>query len=146
VIRAVLDTNVLVSGLAGLDTWTSTPGIILSRWLDGAFELLISPVILAELDRTLDKPYYRSQRSLPHIVRAERAVRALSTGVVPTVVVSGIAPHPADDLVLAAAVSAQADYLVTGDRRFQAVGTYEGVTILSPRAFLDLLEMGVDEP
>jgi predicted nucleic acid-binding protein len=42
--------------------------------------------------------------------------------------------------VLAAAVSADADDLVTGDKRFLAVGSYAGVTILSPRAFLDLLE------
>ena len=42
--------------------------------------------------------------------------------------------------MLATAVSAQADYLVTGDIQLQKLGTYGGVTILSPRAFLDLLQ------
>jgi predicted nucleic acid-binding protein len=42
--------------------------------------------------------------------------------------------------VLAAAVSANSDYLVTGNRKLQALGMYEGVRILSPRQFLDVLD------
>jgi predicted nucleic acid-binding protein len=56
------------------------------------------------------------------------------------VTVTGVATHPEDDLVLAAAVSAGADYLVTGDRKLQALDTFEGVRILSPRQFLDMIE------
>ncbi|MDQ3225740.1 MAG: PIN domain-containing protein, partial [Chloroflexota bacterium] len=126
------------------------PGIILARWLAGAgagpFELIVSPHILVELERTLTKPYYRTRRSQPQIESAERFVASVATVVVPTIVVSGVTPHAEDDLVLAAAVSAQADYLVTGDKRFQMVGAYMGVAILSPRAFLDYLEQtGVEE-
>ena len=144
VIRAVLDTNVLIAGLARLDAWASVPAEILRQWLDDAFELIVSPDILAELDRTWSKPYFRSRRSLPHVARAESAVRALARVVSPTTTVSGVAPHAADDLVLAAAVSAGADYLVTGDKRFLAVGSYASVPILSPRAFLDVLDMAAD--
>ena len=53
-----------------------------------------------------------------------------------------MATHPQDDLVLAAAVSAGADYLVTGDRKLLSLGRYLGVTIVSPRTFLTLLEQG----
>ena len=56
-----------------------------------------------------------------------------------TVHVHGVATQPKDDLVLATAVSAGAAYLVTGDRPLQTIGQYEGVTMLSPRLFLDLL-------
>jgi len=54
---------------------------------------------------------------------------------------SGVATHPGDDQVLATAVSAQAEYLVTGDKNWQQVATYQGVRVISPRAFLDLLEV-----
>ncbi len=148
-IRAVLDTNVLVSGLAGLELDTSPPGIILARWLAGRgagpFELVVSPHILAELERTLTKPYYRTRRLLAQIEAAERFVNDVATAIEPGFVVSGIAPHPEDDLILATAVSAGANYLVTGDRRFQALGSYDGVAIVSPRAFLDVLE-AVENP
>jgi predicted nucleic acid-binding protein len=95
---------------------------------------------LAELERTLTKPFFRTRRLQTQIEAAERFVKSVATVVVPTIVVSGVAPHAEDDLVLAAAVTAEADYLVTGDKRFLAVGSYAGVTVLSPRAFLDVLE------
>lgn len=56
-----------------------------------------------------------------------------------TTIVQGVATHQEDDLILATAVSAGADYLVTGDQQLQALGSYRGVTILSTRAFLNVL-------
>jgi len=56
-----------------------------------------------------------------------------------TVEVRGVATHPEDDLVIATAVNAGADYLVTGDKELLAVGAYQSVTIRNPRAFLELL-------
>jgi predicted nucleic acid-binding protein len=53
--------------------------------------------------------------------------------------VQGVASHPEDDLILATAVSAQADYLVTGDRQLLALGRYQGVEIVTPRAFATIL-------
>ena len=53
---------------------------------------------------------------------------------------SGVATHPEDDLVLATAVSAQADYLVTRDRQLLKLGSYQGVAIVSPTEFLDELQ------
>jgi predicted nucleic acid-binding protein len=143
VVRAVLDTSILISGLARLDAWASVLAEILRRWLDDVFELIVSPDILAELIRTWSKPYFRSRSSLPHVAKAESAVRALARVVIPATTVSGVAPHAADDLVLVAAVTAEADYLVTCGKRFLAVDSYAGVSILSPRAFLDVLDMAV---
>lgn len=102
--------------------------------------MVVSSHILHELEQALSKPYFRTRRSRPQIESAQRFLESVATLVVPNEIVSGVAPHPADDLVLAAAVSAGADYLVTGDKRFLAVGSHAGVTIVSPRAFLDLLD------
>lgn len=64
----------------------------------------------------------------------------LNATVVPiTVVVSGVATHPEDDLVLATAVSGQVDYLVTLDRQLLSLGEYQGVRIVSTREFLAAL-------
>jgi predicted nucleic acid-binding protein len=56
-----------------------------------------------------------------------------------TVQVTGVASHPEDDLVLAAAVSAGADYLVTGDKQLLSLGRYQELGICSPPTFLELL-------
>jgi len=56
-----------------------------------------------------------------------------------TAEVHGVATHPEDDPILATAVSGNAEYLVTGDDKLQRLGSYQGVTIVSPRQFLDIL-------
>jgi hypothetical protein len=63
-----------------------------------------------------------------------------------TVEVRKVATHPEDDVVLATALSADAEYLATGDRKLQVLGSYRTVTILPPRAFVDLLNPEDMEP
>ena len=55
-IVAVLDTNVIVSGL--LNSTSTPPGMIFDRWLAGEFEVVLSEAILGEVETTLQKPYF----------------------------------------------------------------------------------------
>ena len=137
---AVLDTNVLVSGVTGFLIDVSVPGQLLRAWQAGRFTLVVSDHILTELERTLQKPYFQRRLSTEHVAAA-RLLFHTSARLTPlTVQVQSVASHPEDDLVVATALSGQADYLVTGDRHLQDLGSYQGVTILSPRAFLQRLE------
>jgi predicted nucleic acid-binding protein len=100
----------------------------------------VSGHILDELRRTLATPYF--SRTLSAQDQAE-ALELLATDaiLIPlTIQVVGVATHPEGDLILATAVSAGADYLVTGDSKLQNLGSYQGVTIVSPREFLELLD------
>jgi uncharacterized protein len=101
---------------------------------------------LDELRRTLATPYL--SRFLTEEER-EQAVILLETEAILTPLtaqVSGVATHPEDDLILATAVSAQVDYLVTGDRRLrERVPSYQGVRLVSPREFLEILEQSPAE-
>jgi predicted nucleic acid-binding protein len=54
--------------------------------------------------------------------------------------VAGVATHPEDDPILATALSARADYLVTGDLRLQRrVPTFQGIPLVLAADFLDIL-------
>jgi putative PIN family toxin of toxin-antitoxin system len=138
VIRAVLDTNVLVSGL--LRRHPDAPSVqILDAWRAGDFELITSREILIELERTLTKPYFRARLSEDQIERALTLFRR-RTHVVPiTQAVHGVAAHPEDDLILATASSAAATYLVMGDQALLGLAKFQAVQIQSPRDFLDTL-------
>lgn len=138
-ISAVLDTNVLASGFAGVLRSTSTPGELIRRWQAGQFSLIISEHIHSELSNTFEDAYFRRRLSYEERASALLALRQEALTAPITITIRGAATHPEDDLILATAVSAQVDYLVTGDRQLQDLGTYEGVTILSPRRFLEIL-------
>jgi predicted nucleic acid-binding protein len=51
-----------------------------------------------------------------------------------------VAADPADDIYLAAATDGLADYVVSGDRHLLDIRVHEGIPVVTPREFLDLLE------
>ena len=112
----VLDTNVLASGVLGFHRSNSAPGMI-RRWRAGAFTLIVSEHILAELVRTFANPFFTSRLNAQQIEAALAALRAGAVIQPITVRVASVATHPEDDLILAAALSAGAGYFVTGDKR-----------------------------
>lgn len=139
-ITAVIDTNVFASGLVRRSE-TSPPVQIIDRWRAGLFSLVLSEEIVAELARTLDEPYFRL-----HLTSAQRstglAILHSRGKIVPlTVQVHGVATHQEDDLIVSTALSGQAQYLVTGDKKLQELQSFQSLTIVSPRQFMELLRL-----
>ncbi len=141
-IRAVLDANALVSGFPAS---TGTLAEIVDRWRTGEFRLVVSQHILDEVGRAWTKPYWQTRFDPNQAERALALLRRRAEVIPITAQFTGVATHSEDDLVLATAVSASADYLATGDKQLQQIGSYEGVKILSPRAFLTILAEPEDE-
>jgi uncharacterized protein len=54
--------------------------------------------------------------------------------------VTGVVRDPNDDMIVACALAAGADYIVTRDKDLLSLGEHEGIRIVTPRQFLDLLE------
>lgn len=142
-IRAVFDANVLASGFVGLSrAGSGAPSQLLRLWMLGRFTLVVSEPILTEVEKSAFESAY-FQRALP--VEARRRVfdtlrrNAVITGL--SIVVRGVAPDPDDDHVLAAALSSQAKYLVTGDQALRSIGSYNDLVLVTPREFLELIEI-----
>jgi putative PIN family toxin of toxin-antitoxin system len=128
-LRVVLDTNVLVSGLAYPG---SVPGRIVTAWRQGGLEVVPSRYILDELVRVL--------RRLPRVQLTAAEIRDLADSFV--FLADVVEPRgaedvdlrdPADQPVLLTLQAAKADYLVTGDKDLLALaGRYP---ILAPAEF-----------
>lgn len=136
-IRAVLDANVIVAGLASA---SGTPSRIIDYWLNQVFHLAVSEYILGEVDAAWRKPYWRTRFSRQEAEAGLILLRSDAEQTTITVPVTGIAAHEEDDPVLATAVNAGAAFLVTGDRELQELRTFAGVQIVSPRRFLTILD------
>lgn len=135
-IRAVLDCNVLVSGFPRPG---SIPRRILEQWARNQFELILSDHILSEVADAWNKTYFLARYTRHEAQQAIATLRVFATIVVPVTTVRGVADDEEDDYVLATAVAGNATHLVTGDRGLLRLGSYQGVVILTPRDFLDLL-------
>ncbi|MBI2267831.1 MAG: putative toxin-antitoxin system toxin component, PIN family [Candidatus Blackburnbacteria bacterium] len=141
-IKALLDTNILVSGFASFKHPERPPSKILHAFRDGLFELVISEDILEEFQETLQDPYFKIRLSSEEISEVITLLSEETTVTPITIGVHGVATHPEDDLILAAAVSAKVNYLVTGDGPLlRKVGSsYQGVKLVTPNDFLKALE------
>lgn len=138
-IRAVLDANVFVSAVLSP---TGIPGKIVSVWRHGEqIELVLSEAILKEIDRVLRYPRIVKRHRWPEAqVRAfieDLARLAILTPGSRTPAV--IAQDPPDNRYIECAVEGEADYIVSGDQHLLALGAYQSIRILSPRAFLEVL-------
>lgn len=135
-VRAVLDTNFYVS--AAIQPGGS-PGKLLKRFVaDSAFEIVLSPAIVDEVLRALTYPEIRKHlRAGPSPALWFEDLLVLADLVAGDLRISGVCADPDDDMIVAAALEGRADYLVTGDRQLLAVGQYQGIRIVTPRAFLD---------
>jgi uncharacterized protein len=137
-IRATLDTNVLVAGIVASPQTVN--GQVIQAWLENKYSLVLSEAILTELSRTLAEPYFSARLTAAQIEAAVSLLRSEATIVPRLVSVAGVATHPEDDLILATALTGRAHYLVTRDEKLQEkVQEYKGVEIVSPPVFLQRL-------
>jgi putative PIN family toxin of toxin-antitoxin system len=137
--RVVLDTNVIVSSTI---VPNGKAARIMKHLEGGRFTLLISEAILAECWRVLGKPHVtkRHKRTEAGIDEVLAAVRGLATVVTPEVTLDVVPRDASDNRIIECAQEGEADYIVTGDADLQELGSYVGIQILTPTAFLLLLE------
>ncbi len=136
--RAVLDANILISAFVFPG---GAPEAVYRGALEGRFELVTSPPLLAELGRVLgDKFGWEA----PMAEAAVAQVVRIGTVVRPRRSVSVVGEDPADDRVLEAAAEGEVDVIVSGDRHLLQLREWHGIRIVRADAFVD--EVGMPRP
>jgi len=132
--RVVIDTNLLVSSVIA----QGTPRQLLQAARAGRFEWCTSNHLLAELQRVLGSAKFASRltRAELNLETFMADLRRLATVVAPAQVPRIVPSDPDDDHVLAAAVAAGADLIVTGDSDLLPLGNHMGIAIVTARQAL----------
>jgi putative PIN family toxin of toxin-antitoxin system len=128
-LRVVLDTNVLVSGLAYPG---SVPGCIVGVWRRGGLDVVLSRYILDELGRVLPR-LKRIKLSVDEIRDLVDSFMFLADIVEPEGGQDDELRDSADALVLGTLLASKADYLITGDKDLLVLG--EKYPIVTPATF-----------
>lgn len=111
-LRAVLDVNVLISATI---VRLGAPGEIVRHWRAGAFDLVVSPTLVAELDRVLSEPRI-ARRVDAAFVAVLRAEIMRDARIVDDPPAERVVPRdPDDDYLVALAQAGRAHVIVTGD-------------------------------
>lgn len=111
--RAVIDTNVLLSALL----WRGPPHALLEQARNGMVTLISSPALLAELAEVIARAKFNVILARSNTSRAQTLaqVRQLAEVIDPPALAKPVCRDPDDDAVLALAIAAEADLIVSGD-------------------------------
>lgn len=137
--RVVIDTNVLVAALL----WRGAPHALLEHVRTGMVAMVSSPALLAELADVLGRAKFDSILDQTHTSR-ERSLsqlRQLAEVVEPPPLSQPVCRDPDDDHVLALAIAAKAELIVSGDKDLLSLGHFDSVPILAPAQALDLIKV-----
>ena len=115
-LTAVVDTNIIVKSLISETSWAAQ---VFDAFLNGHFILATSDSILQEVHQTLLKPKLQalirlSTEDIEEIIVLMRSLALLTTDLYE---IQAVVSDPDDDKLIACAIEANADYLVTEDKR-----------------------------
>jgi putative PIN family toxin of toxin-antitoxin system len=137
-VRAVIDTNVLLAGLL----WHGPPHALLEQVRAGTVSLVSSPVLLAELADVIGRAKFDAilTRTNTSRERSLAEVRRLAEVIDPPALPQPVCRDPDDDQVLALAIAAKVELIVSGDNDLLLLGSFEGIPIIASAQAVSVIE------
>jgi len=132
-IRAVLDTNVIISALF----WSGNPSQILDKSFESKFILISSVTIIDEIERVLAEKF---KLPIQDIAEFHGIFINRFEIIDPQICIPSAVPRdPTDNKIIECAVDGKADYIVTGDKDLLVLKKYRDIEIITPAKFIKLL-------
>jgi putative PIN family toxin of toxin-antitoxin system len=137
-VRAVIDTNVLIAALL----WRGPPHALLEQLRAGTMTLVSSPALLAELAEVIGRAKFDAilVQSNTSRERALAEVRQLADVVEPLPLAHPVCRDPDDDHVLALALAAKAELIVSGDNDLLSMKSFENIAIVAPAEAVTMIQ------
>ena len=129
--KVVFDTNVVASA----SFWRGAPFDCLAAWAQGRCVAVVSSNLLAEYHETIEELRldYPSRKCVEWVAALTQSAEL----VFPTDRATGATPDPDDEMILECAVAAEADFIVTGDKKhLLPLRQFQGIPIVAPADFL----------
>lgn len=138
--RIVADTNIIVSAFL----WGGIPRRLLDAVQARHCELFSSQALVAELEEVLSREKFSRQLSQTRFTPAFLLARytQLATLIVPADVLVPELRDQDDVQVLACAMAARAEAIVSGDGDLHALGDFQGIPVLTPAQVLQRIPQG----
>jgi len=135
-LRAVIDTNLFISGLFAKD---SVSAQLQNLWIDQAFELVTSVEIIKEVSRVLSYPRIK-ERFKPKQENVRRFFQLIFRKAIISKDVyhtDKIVDDPTDNKFLACALEKKADYIVSRDPHLRNIKHFHGIQIVDATTFIE---------
>ena len=130
--KVVFDTNIYLSTII----FGGKPKKVLQLALQEKIILITSPQILLEVALKLKEKFLWKDEQ---VVLAIKAINKIAFVIRPKKRIKVIQQDPTDDKIIEAAITAKANYIITGDKHLLDIKQYQKIKILKPSEFLNVL-------
>src|SRR6185369_8603425 len=139
-VKLVVDTNTLISGTL----WSGPSSRLIDALEQGRATLVLSADLLAEFADVVGRPKFASRLAAQDLTLSKLVAALVRQAEIVTPAPLPLPPSlrdPKDLIVLAAALAARVDVIVTGDDDLLSMKSFEGIDILNARQVLEKLGM-----
>lgn len=135
-LRAVIDTNLFISGLFARDSLAAQ---LQNLWINQEFELVTSIEIIKEISRVLNYPRIKDHfkpkdKNIKRFFRLVFRKAVIAKDIYKT---DRITDDPTDNKFLACALEKNADYIVSRDPHLRNIKHFHGVQIVDAKTFIE---------
>jgi putative PIN family toxin of toxin-antitoxin system len=131
--KIVLDANIFISAFF----WRGNPRTVLERVIAGMDELFISGEILDEVEDVAGRPKFHADKD--EINYFINSIDEMAHKIVPKKRINNGSRDKSDNKYIECGISAQVDYIISGDIHLLELKEYEGIPIITAKDYLELM-------
>ncbi len=137
--RVVVDSNIVISAFL----WGGNPRRVLNAARSETIDIYTSPPLIAELFEVLKRERFARRLNMVGSSAAKilDEYQALAITIESKQIEPTVSRDPDDDKVLACALTADCEFIVSGDQDLLVLGEYRDIKIMSPAEFLLEIEL-----
>lgn len=132
--RAVVDTNLIVSGTA---TSSTIPYQLLEAWREKKYVLVTSPAIIGEVSEVLRRPEKNFSITNQEIEAVIETLETEAFATAGTLTVDVVKNDPDDNKFIACAIEGSATHIISGDKDLLSIREYKSIRMVKARDFLE---------
>jgi len=132
--KIVLDANIFVSSFF----WGGNPRSVLKRVIAGIDELFITKEILDEIETVMGRPKFHADKE--KIVYFINSIEEIGTKIVSKKQIKNGSRDKADNKYLECGITADVDYIISGDIHLLELKEYENIKIVTVKNYLEITQ------
>ena len=132
--KIVLDANIFVSSFF----WGGNPRRILERVIEGIDKLFITKEILNEIETVIERPKFHVDKEGADFFI--NSIEEIGTKIIPKIKIENGSRDKTDNKYLECGITANVDYIISGDIHLLELGSYKNIRIVSVKNYLEIIE------
>jgi putative PIN family toxin of toxin-antitoxin system len=130
--RLVLDANIFISSFF----WGGNPRMVLERVIEGMDELFITKEILDEVEEVISRPkFHADKEKIDYYINS---IEEIGNRIIPKMQIKNASRDKTDNKYIECGMTANADYIISGDNHLLELGEYGKIKIMTARDYLSI--------